>query len=235
MERSRILVWDLPLRVFHWLLALSFAGAFLTAEIVRAPGAHLALGYTFLGLLAFRLVWGFVGSRHARFGSLAHGPAAVAGYLRSLFARRPKHYAGHNPAGSWAIVAILALGMAVAASGYAVQLDAFGGALEELHEAASYALLVLVAVHVAGVVVGSLAHRENLVAAMITGYKAGRPTDAIRGPRRAVAFALIGAIVAAWLVAADSAGGLAALAQAAPAGAHGEALAAHHETADDDD
>jgi len=234
MERSRILVWDLPLRVFHWLLALSFAGAFLTAELERARGVHLALGYTFLGLLAFRLVWGFVGSRHARFRSLAHGPAAVAGYLRSLLAWRPIHYAGHNPAGSWAILAILALGLAVAASGYAVQLEAFGDGLEELHEGLSYALLSLVVLHVAGVVVGSLAHRENLVTAMVTGYKAGGPADAIRGPRRAVAFALIGAIATAWMVAAGSAGGIVTETQAAGAGAHGEADLAHHETDDDD-
>lgn len=233
MERSRILVWDLPLRVFHWLLALSFAGAFVTAEAEGARGVHLALGYTFFGLLAFRLAWGFVGSRHARFRAFARGPAAVAGYLRSLLARRPVHYVGHNPAGGWAILAMLTLGLAVAASGVALQFDAFGGGLEELHEGLSNTLLALVVLHLAGVIVGSIAHRENLVAAMVTGYKAGRAADAIRRPRRAAAFALIAAVVVAWTYVAGSAGGLAALAHATPADAHGGTHAAHAETDDD--
>ena len=111
MERTRILVWDLPLRVFHWLLALSFAGAFLTAEAERFRDVHVVLGYTFLGLLAFRLVWGVAGSRYARFRSFLYGPRAVITYLQSLVARRPIHYVGHNPAGSWAIYAILYPGL----------------------------------------------------------------------------------------------------------------------------
>ena len=181
MERTRILVWDLPLRVFHWLLALSFAGAFLTAEAERVRDVHVVLGYTFLGLLAFRLVWGVAGSRYARFRSFLYGPRAVITYLQSLLARRPIHYVGHNPAGSWAIYAILILGVAVGASGYAVHIDAGGRWLESLHEGVSNVLLALVVIHVAGVIVGSFAHRENLVAAMLTGYKSGQ---AVRGDSR---------------------------------------------------
>ena len=89
MKTSRILVWDLPLRVFHWLLAISFVGAFLTAESERVRDVHVVLGYTVLGLLAFRLLWGFLGTRHARWSSFAYGPGAVLRYLRSLFSRRP--------------------------------------------------------------------------------------------------------------------------------------------------
>ena len=111
MEKTRILVWDLPLRMFHWLLVVSFAGAFLTAESERVRDMHVALGYTFVGLLAFRLVWGVVGSRYARFASFAFGPEAVLAYLGSLLTRRPDHYVGHNPAGSWVIFAIVVLGV----------------------------------------------------------------------------------------------------------------------------
>jgi len=164
-------VWDLPVRVFHWLLALTFAGAFLTAESERVRDLHIALGYAFAGLVAFRLVWGFVGRGHARFASFLRGPRAVMRYLASLLTPSPEHHAGHNPAGGWAIVGMLALGALVAASGYAIYASAGGHALEELHEGAAEVLLALVALHVVAVVASSVLHRENLVAAMITGNK----------------------------------------------------------------
>ena len=102
MEKSKLLVWDVPTRVFHWLLALSFAGAFVTAESERYRDVHVALGYTVLGLVAFRLVWGLIGTRYARFWSFAYGPRSVLTYVKSLFTRSPQHHLGHNPAGSWA-------------------------------------------------------------------------------------------------------------------------------------
>ncbi len=171
MERSRILVWDLPVRLSHWLLAIAFAGAFLTAESERVRDVHVAFGYTFMGLVAFRLLWGVIGTHHARFAAFTRGPRAVVAYLKSLAAGRPIHYAGHNPAGGWAIVAMLALGAASAISGYALYEDLGGRWLEALHEGAANALLALVVVHVAAVLVSSVLHRENLVAAMVTGRK----------------------------------------------------------------
>ncbi|HET7525957.1 MAG TPA: cytochrome b/b6 domain-containing protein, partial [Burkholderiaceae bacterium] len=102
-----VLVWDAPVRVFHWLMVLSFAGAYLTAESERWRLLHVTLGYTMAGLLAFRIVWGLIGTRHARFASFVRGRAAVMRYLRSLLGGRPEHHAGHNPAGAWAIVALL--------------------------------------------------------------------------------------------------------------------------------
>src|SRR5512139_2829983 len=105
-----ILVWDLPTRVFHWLLALSFAGAYVTAESERWRLVHVTLGYTLGGLLVFRLLWGLMGTRHARFASFVRGPAAVLRYLRSLVSGHPEYYTGHNPAGALAIVALLVLG-----------------------------------------------------------------------------------------------------------------------------
>src|SRR6188508_239575 len=106
-SNRRILVWDLPLRLFHWLLAASFAGAFVTAGSERWRDIHVMLGYTVLALVAFRIVWGLVGTRHARFESFAYGPSRVIAYLRSLAMRQPDHYTGHNPAGSWAILVLL--------------------------------------------------------------------------------------------------------------------------------
>src|SRR5581483_3604771 len=110
MDTAKVLVWDVPTRVFHWLLALSFVGAFATAESERYRDVHVLLGYTVAGLIAFRLAWGLVGTRYARFRAFAFGPRRVLTYVKSLFGRAPQHYVGHNPAGSVAIYALLALG-----------------------------------------------------------------------------------------------------------------------------
>jgi cytochrome b len=198
MEKTRILVWDLPLRVFHWLLAASFASAFLTAESERYRDVHVALGYTVLGLLAFRLLWALAGTRYARLSSFAFGPAAVSRYLKSLLSGKPLHYVGHNPAGSWVIYALVLLGFVAGISGYAVYSDMGGHWLEELHEGVSNAMLALVVVHVAGVIVSSFVHRENLALAMVTGHKGGRPDQAIRRTRWATAVALVLGVGVLW-------------------------------------
>ena len=174
MATKRVFVWDLPVRLFHWSLALSFAGAFITAESERYRDVHVVLGYTVLGLVAFRLLWAFVGTRYARLSSFAFGPRAVIAYVKSLLAFRPLHYIGHNPAGSWVIYLLVLLGLVTGASGYATYNDIGGEWLEDLHEAVANAMLLLVFVHVAGVIVSSLLHRENLVKAMLTGYKLRR-------------------------------------------------------------
>ena len=195
----KILVWDLPTRAFHWLLALSFAGAFLTAESERYRDVHVTLGYTMLGLVAFRLVWGLIGTRYARFRSFAFGPRSVLTYLKSLLTRSPHHYIGHNPAGSWAIYALLALIVLAGASGYATYEDIGGHGMEEVHEAFSNLLLAAVAAHVAGVAVSSLVHGENLVRAMVTGYKSGLPAQGVRYRHRAIGAALVAAVAVFWI------------------------------------
>jgi cytochrome b len=196
--RETVLVWDLPLRVFHWLLAGSFVGAFLTAESERWRDVHAVLGYTALAMVAFRLLWGLLGTRYARFSALPLSPRRAFTYLRSLFSRRPEHHVGHNPAGSLAIYALLALAAGTALTGLAAFADSGGKWLGDLHEGLANAMLGLVIVHIAGVVVGSLAHRENLVAAMLTGHKRGDRFAGIGQPRRLVAVALIAGVVGLW-------------------------------------
>ena len=100
---SNTKVWDLPTRIFHWALAASFAGAYVLSESERLRNVHVALGYTVLGLLAFRLVWGFIGPRYARFSSFVHSPVAAFRYLRDEVRGCAPRYVGHNPAGSWAV------------------------------------------------------------------------------------------------------------------------------------
>ncbi len=176
---KRILVWDIPTRVFHWALALSFAGAFLTAETERYRDVHVALGYLMLGLIVFRLAWGFAGTRYARFASFAFKPAQIVDYLRSLFRRQPQHFIGHNPAGGLAIFLLLGLGLTTAVSGVLLYQEIWGEAFEELHEGAANFMLAVVFIHIAGVAVSSLLHHENLVRSMFTGYKNATPEAGI--------------------------------------------------------
>ena len=198
MEKPKILVWDLPTRAFHWLLAGSFVGAFLTAESERYRDVHVMLGYTTLGLIAFRVLWGFVGTRYARFNSFTFSMRKVSEYLRSLLARDPAHYVGHNPAGSWAIYALLVLGVLTGISGYATYEELGGDRLGALHEALGNAMLGIVMLHIAGVVLSGFLHRENLVKAMLTGYKRGDASDGIVGRRSVVAGLLVVTTVVFW-------------------------------------
>jgi cytochrome b len=193
--KNRILIWDLATRVFHWSLALAFAGAFATAESDRFRDLHVALGYTVLGLVVFRAIWGFAGSRYARFDSFVFGWSSVKRYLSSLVAGRPEHHLGHNPAGSWAIFGLLALGVLVPVSGILLY-QGVGGeeAFEEPHEFFGHLMLLLVLVHVAGVLVSSLLHRENLVRSMLDGRKEGPAEAGIPGSRTWLA-AIIAAVV----------------------------------------
>lgn len=197
-KSSKILVWDAPVRLFHWLLVLSFAGAYLTAESERWRLVHVTLGYTLGGLVAFRVLWGLVGTRYARFGSFVRGPTAVISYLRSLFRRQPEHSVGHNPAGAVAIVLLLLSSAMVVASGWAIYNDVGGELLGELHEGASNFMLVVVAVHVAGVALASWLHHENLVAAMVTGQKAGTHMQGIARSWAWLALVLMVAVLGYW-------------------------------------
>lgn len=211
---GRPLVWDAPVRVFHWLMVLSFAGAYLTAESESWRLLHVTLGYTLAGLVAFRLVWGLIGTRYARFADFVRGPRAVGRYLQSLRQGRPArraahhvahdvahdvaHHLGHNPAGAWAIVALLGLSVLVTASGWAVYNDLGPEALEELHELAANTMLAVVVAHVLGVIVSSRLHRENLVASMVHGHKLGDPAQGIAHARRALAAVMLMAVLAFW-------------------------------------
>ena len=198
LSDSKIRVWDAPVRTFHWLLVLCFAGAYISSESESWRLLHVTLGYTMGGLIAFRLVWGVLGTRYARFGSFVRAPSAVRSYVKGLVAGRPAHYIGHNPAGAVAIVLMLLVGAAIVASGYAVYNELGGDWLEEVHEVVGNAMLVLVGVHLAGVAVASYLHRENLPRAMVTGMKQGKPFEGIARAWWSVALVLLLAVAAFW-------------------------------------
>lgn len=194
----KLLVWDAPVRLFHLLMIASFALAWITAESDAWLALHIASGTTMAVLVAFRLVWGLVGTRHARFVNFVRGPREALGYLGSLLRGRPEHHTGHNPAAAWAILALLALTALVVGSGWALIGGLGGHFVEEAHEVLAAAMLALVGVHVLGVLVHSLVHRENIVAAMIDGRKRGAPDQGIRRAWTLVAVLMLAALVALW-------------------------------------
>jgi len=182
---KRVRVWDPLVRSFHWLLVAGFATAFIVEDDLL--GVHVWAGYLVLALIGVRLVWGLIGTRHARFSDFVRGPGAVLAYLRDLARSRAPRYLGHNPAGG-AMIVLLLISIAVTGiSGLAVYgAEEFAGplatvmrglphfwgdVLEETHEVFAYLTLALILIHVLGVLASSLLHRENLIGGMISGYK----------------------------------------------------------------
>ena len=161
-------VWDPVVRIAHWILATCIIAAWFTRG-----ATHDWLGYGALGVVALRLLWGWVGPRHAHFGEFLRSPAATLGYARAVLVGVEPRYLGHNPLGAWMIVALLAMIALVAGTGWLSTTDRFWGVewLQETHHLLADALLVLATLHLAGVAYTSLRHRENLVRAMITGRK----------------------------------------------------------------
>lgn len=200
-------VWDPVVRIFHWSLVASFTIAWLTGEEESRP--HVLAGYAVIGLVLIRVVWGFVGTKYARFRDFVYPPAAVLAYAREMLAGKSKRYLGHNPLGGMMVIALLLSLLAASVTGLFLQgaeegagpsaaitvstsvtapavisravadddKENNGGNGEadetwkELHEFFANLSLLLVVLHIAGVMVGSLVHRENLVRAMFTGRK----------------------------------------------------------------
>ena len=184
-ESASVLIWDWPVRIGHWLLVALFILAWLTGDSEEWRMVHASLGGGLLGLVLFRLLWGFLGSRHARFSSFVRGRQAVFDYVGGLlagpFGRKVEDYAGHNAAAGWAILAMLALGVLTGVFGWIAYQGEDWEVFGEVHEFLATAMLWIVLFHILGVLVSSLAHGENLIAAMFTGYKYGRPEEAITG------------------------------------------------------
>ena len=199
---KNILVWDWPVRLGHWLMVGGFILAWLTSESETWRLVHAFSGSVVIAVALFRLPWGFIGSRYARFVDFVRGPGSVVDYLRSLIRLEPNHHTGHNPAGGWAIMLLLALGIATGLVGWAMYNELGGEWLENLHEGLAATMLTVVFIHVAGVISGSLLHGENLVRAMITGHKQGSPEEAIPSARPLAAiFLLVWVAAASWWLA----------------------------------
>jgi cytochrome b len=168
---ASVKVWDSFVRLFHWSLATLFVIAYVTGDEIQK--VHIAAGYAIAGLLALRIVWGFIGPRHARFVDFVKSPREAFNYLRDMLIFRARRYIGHNPAGGLMVIALIVMLAGTSVSGYLMTTDAYWGskALEGIHEALANATMALVALHVLGVLLASFEHRENLVKAMVSGRK----------------------------------------------------------------
>jgi len=178
---NTIKVWDLPLRIFHWLLVLTFTIAYITEDDFLTQ--HVWAGYLITGLLIFRFIWGFIGGKHALFSNFLCSPSTAITYFNDTLACRAKRYTGHNPAGAMMIVLLLISLVIATLTGFAVYgADQNAGPLafigmeneglwEEVHEFFANLTLVLVFIHIVGVVFESFVHQENLSKAMWNGYK----------------------------------------------------------------
>jgi len=202
------LIWDFPTRLFHWMLAGSFAVAWLTAESDSWLALHVFCGYLMLGLVAFRLVWGFAGSHFSRFASFGFSPRAALTYMKDVVAGRAARFVGHNPTGSLAIYLLLALIVVIGVSGILTLgaeeqhglaagwfTFAQGSLFKPIHEIAATVMLLLVGVHIAGVVVESFVHKENLARSMVNGHKLAGPATPKAEAHRLVALVMLLALL----------------------------------------
>jgi cytochrome b len=164
-------VWDASVRVGHWLLAICFATAYATGESESWRLWHVYSGGGVLGIVCFRVLWGFIGTPHARFSSFMRSPKVVLLYFKSIIAGKPEHHSGHNPAGGWAILGLLGLSAISAMTGWIIYQGSPAHWLEKAHEIAANLTLLLIGVHVFAMLLSSKLHQENLIKAMVLGYK----------------------------------------------------------------
>jgi cytochrome b len=195
MNMSRSLVYDAPTRAFHWLFAALFATAFTIANLAEDSAAfplHMLAGLMLATLVALRLFWGLAGTHHARFSSFPLDPRALFGYLRGIFTGGGPKWSGHNPASSWAAVVMLTLASGLAITGVLMTNGGEGDFYEDVHEVLANSFLIVALLHVAGVILHSLRHRDGFARSMVDGRKQGIPEAAgIRSARPGAALILM--------------------------------------------
>jgi cytochrome b len=208
------LVWDWPVRLFHWSLVASFLGAFVTNKLgVAYFKYHVWCGYAVIALVSFRILWGLLGTKHARFWNFVRGPRATWRYARDFWRGYAAHHAGHNPLGALMVLLLLGALGAQAAFGLFSNDEIFNVGplagyvskqtsllLTSLHRRTFYWIAAAVVIHVGAVILHVVGKRENLVRAMITGRKGAHavaPHDEIDSSRGWLAVALAAGVVTA--------------------------------------
>ncbi len=186
---KRVLIWDLPTRLFHGLFAIGFSIAALLAlgfgEESRFFPYHAIIGLTLALMVIIRVLWGLIGSRYARFRSFLFKPADVAVYLSGVLTGRGGRHAGHNPGSAYAILAMLVVMLGLAITG--IMMGTGNESVEEVHELLAYAMLALVGAHILGVIVHTVRYQDNITASMIHGRKTVDEQSGIRSARPVVA------------------------------------------------
>ena len=170
-------VWDPLVRIFHWSLVASFATAWFTSS--SRDETHQWIGLIAAALIAFRLLWGFVGSSYARFAKFIRDPRVTLAYVIDILKHREARYVGHNPAGGMMVLALLFGVAGTALTGYLMTTDAWYGedSMQITHSVFAYGVAFLLIGHIGGVILASIRHKENLVVAMVTGTKKAPEVD----------------------------------------------------------
>lgn len=190
-QKQPVLVWDFPIRVFHWLLVISFAGAWLTSEGEAQQMIHYAFGYSACALVLFRIVWGVMGTRYARFTEFVKGPAETLRHIKSLFKHDQAMGLGHNPVGALVMISLMIFILLIGLTGYWSVKEFLGEYMNGAHEAISNLALGFVVIHVIAAIIMSFLQKENLIQSMISGTKEGVPEQAIRYPMYLVGLGLM--------------------------------------------
>jgi len=183
----------------HWLMALSFTGAYITAETERWQLVHITLGYTLLGLIVWRLVWGLLGPRRSRLGALFSRLKQAPALARAWMGGQGNLLASQQWLNALAIVAILVLGLVVTVSGFGLEQDWLGDLLEELHEGSGEAMLAVVLAHLGLIALAAVLKRQNTVLPMITGRMPGRGPDLVKQSMGWLAALILAAVVGFWI------------------------------------
>ncbi|OIN87650.1 MAG: cytochrome B [Alphaproteobacteria bacterium CG1_02_46_17] len=168
---QRTKVWDIFIRIFHWTIVSGFIlDMFLTDE---GKWLHRWTGYVILTLILLRIIWGFIGTPHARFRDFFPTPKKLVNYLTQLFRGKEQRYIGHNPAGATMMIALIFSITGCCITGWMQGLDMFWGDewLQETHELLANSILILAGLHILGAIIESFRHHENLIWSMVTGYK----------------------------------------------------------------
>jgi cytochrome b len=172
-------IYDLPTRLFHWLFAGSFLTAFIIANTVDDESTmfayHMLAGLVMAFIVLWRIVWGFIGSTYARFSDFSLNPQALLHYGKCVLFGKGRLWAGHNPASSWAAITLLGLALGLGVTGYLMANGATGESLEDVHELLANTFIAMVILHVAGVILHTLQHKDALGQSMVTGHKVGLP------------------------------------------------------------
>lgn len=203
---NRLLVYDLPTRLFHWIFAGLFLFAFAIAKTVDDESAvfafHSLAGIVLTFTVVLRVVWGAIGTTHARVTGFALNPRDLISYLKGVIAGDKRRWAGHNPASSWAAVMMLALALGLGVTGFLMSTGGEQDALEDLHEVLANALIIIAALHIGGIVLHSIRHRDLIALSMVDGKKSGvSEKDTIRSahPGTGILFVILVALLGAQL------------------------------------
>lgn len=180
-ENHKTTVYDWPTRIFHWLFAFLFLGAYLTVELVDDENPifslHMMAGLTIGFILILRIVWGFVGTTYARFSSFEMSPIKFLEYLKDAVVAKTKRYLGHNPASSYAAIIMFICAAGLAVTGVMMTGGGESDVIEEIHELLANIFLITVVAHVGGIIFHHVKHKDSLWSSMFTGKKNALPAE----------------------------------------------------------